>query len=93
MPKLSICIPTYNRSKYLLNCLNSISIAKKSSDLDFEVCVSDNNSNEQILPIIKSFRKKFKINFKRNYKNIGIAKNIIKSVSMATGQYVGFLEI
>ena len=88
MPKLSICIPTYNRSKYLLNCLNSISIAKKSSDLDFEVCVSDNNSNEQILPIIKSFRKKFKINFKRNYKNIGIAKNIIKSVSMATGQYV-----
>ena len=88
MPKLSICIPTYNRSRYLLNCLNSISIAKKSSNLDFEVCVSDNNSDEKILPIIKSFRKKFRIIFKRNNKNIGIAKNIIKSVSMAKGQYV-----
>ena len=49
MYKLSICIPTYNRSKYLLNCLNSIFIAKRTSDLDFEVCISDNNSDEKII--------------------------------------------
>ena len=88
MSKLSICIPTYNRSKYLLNCLNSIFIAKRTSDLDFEVCISDNHSDEKIIPIINKFKKKFKINFQKNNKNLGMAKNIIKSVSMAKGQYV-----
>ena len=88
MSKLSICIPTYNRSKYLLNCLNSIFIAKRTSDLEFEVCISDNHSDEKIIPIINKFKKKFKINFQKNNKNLGMAKNIIKSVSMAKGQYV-----
>ena len=31
---ISICIPTYNRSKHLLDCLNSLSL---QSDLNFEV--------------------------------------------------------
>ena len=42
--KLSICIPTYNRAKYLKNCLNSILLAKSQSSIKFEVCISDNNS-------------------------------------------------
>ena len=91
MLKLSICIPNYNRSKYLLNCLNSILIAKNISKLDFEVCISDNKSDEKILPIIDRFNKKYKIIFKRNKKNIGVAKNIIKSVSMAKGEFVWIL--
>jgi glycosyltransferase involved in cell wall biosynthesis len=91
MPKLSICIPTYNRSKYLLNCLNSILIAKRMSNLNFEVCISDNKSNEKILPIINRFKKRYKIVFKKNKKNIGIAKNIIQSVSMAKGEFVWIL--
>ena len=56
--KLSICIPTFNRSKYLNNCLNSILIAKSYSSLKFEICISDNNSKEKILPIIKYYKKK-----------------------------------
>ena len=32
--KLSICIPTFNRPSQLPNCLNSIYIAKKNSNLD-----------------------------------------------------------
>ena len=51
---LSICIPNYNRSKYLENCLNSIYIASKEIDnFEFEVCISDNNSEEKISEIIK----------------------------------------
>ena len=44
--KLSICIPTYNRPGQLPNCLNSICIAKQNSNLNFDVCISDNGSKK-----------------------------------------------
>jgi glycosyltransferase involved in cell wall biosynthesis len=34
---LSICIPNYKREDSLENCLNSIYIAKKNFNLDFEL--------------------------------------------------------
>ena len=41
MTKLSVCIPTYNRSNELHNCLNSIYIAhKKFEKFKFDICVS-----------------------------------------------------
>ena len=46
--KLSICIPTFNRIHLLDNCLNSIKIASSKSNLNIEVCISDNHSNEKI---------------------------------------------
>ena len=56
--KLSICIPTYNRPSQLPNCSNSIWIAKQNSNLDFDVCVSDNGSDYDIRKIIDKFRDK-----------------------------------
>ena len=53
MYDLSICIPTYNRSYYLDNCLNSIKLAKKETSLSLEICISDNCSTEKIEPIFR----------------------------------------
>ncbi len=87
--KLSICIPTFNRSKYLNNCLNSILIAKSYSSLKFEICISDNNSKEKILPIIKYYKKKkLDINYKKNNKNLGFGSNFYKVVKMAKGEFI-----
>ena len=52
MVKLSICIPTYNRIECLDNCLNSILIAKKKHNFNFEVCISDNCSKDDVKKII-----------------------------------------
>ena len=52
----SICIPTFNREVHLNNCLNSILIASKNvKDFEFEVCVSDNNSNFNIENIVQKY--------------------------------------
>lgn len=84
---LSICIPTYERTACLNNCLNSIYIAKKNFNFNFEVCVSDNCSSEDVGNIIKYYRKKINIKYKRQKKNLGLAKNILSAVSMAKGKY------
>ena len=88
MIALSICIPTFDRPDCLLNCLNSISIAKKKSNILFEVCVSDNNSNYNIQKIVEKFSDNLLIKFNKNEKNLGLGVNILKSVSMANGEFV-----
>ena len=86
---LSICIPNYNRGKYLNNCLNSILLAKSFSSLKFEICISDNGSKEDILSIINFYKKKgLKINFKKNIKNLGFGSNFYKVVKMAKGEFI-----
>ena len=85
---LSICIPTFNRSKCLLNCLNSILISSKNFKNKFEVCVSDNNSTQNIENIINRFKGKINIKFNKNSTNLGHGRNFLKVVSMATGKYV-----
>ena len=50
---LSICIPTFNRSEKLDNCLNSILISKQQyKETDFEICIADNNSSDDTKKIV-----------------------------------------
>ena len=86
--KLSICIPTYNRPNQLPNCLNSIHIAKKNTDLDFEVCISDNGSNYDVQKIIDEYKDKFKIVLNINKENLGYQPNLQKVISIASGEFV-----
>ena len=74
MVDLSICIPTYNRSYYLDNCLNSIKLAIEETDLNVEVCISDNYSEEKIDRIIKKYMKHFKIIFNKKLTKLWYGK-------------------
>ena len=58
--QLSICIPTYNRLDCLENCLESIKVAKNNFNFNFEVCISDNNSNGNAKEIVDKYSKFFK---------------------------------
>ena len=85
---ISICIPTYNRPSNLINCLNSLSL---QTEKKFEVCISDNCSDENIQKLIRPFKKKLKIRFNRNKKNLGFALNLLKVSNMAKGDFIWFL--
>ena len=93
MKKLSICIPTYNRRNELINCLNSIYIAHKEfNKFDFDICISDNGSNYNILNTVKYFKKKFKkkirIKFNKFRFNQGVSKNFLKVISMSNSEFI-----
>ena len=91
MYKLSICIPTFNRYECLNNCLNSILIAKENYNFEFEVCISDNCSKDDIEPLIKKYENFFNIKFNKNESNLGLGVNILKAVSLADGEFVWIL--
>ena len=85
---LSICIPSYNRIKFLENCLNSILIASKNvNNFEFEVCISDNFSDENPKHVIDKYNKYFDIKYNRNKRNLGFAINAIETVKLSTGKY------
>lgn len=86
--KLSICIPTYNRPNQLPNCLHSIYLAKKKTNLDFEVCVSDNGSNYDIKKIVDAYKQKLNIRLHIQEKNQGYQPNLQKAISISKGEFV-----
>ncbi|MDA9321671.1 glycosyltransferase [Gammaproteobacteria bacterium] len=90
-PIITICIPTYNRSKSLENCLNSIAIASKNHFKQFEVCISDNGSTDKTRDVVKNVETLFDIKYHRNETNLGIPRNFLKVVSMAKGEFIWLL--
>ena len=53
-PLISIIIPTYNRPKYVQKAIRS---ALNQSYVNIEVIIIDDNSNVNLLPIIKKFKE------------------------------------
>ena len=88
--KLGICIPTYNRDKCLDKCLDSVT--REFRKFNFPIYVSDNGSNDKTESIVKSYKQKFSnITYHKNPINLGLYKNIINVVKMATTEYIWLL--
>lgn len=91
MTKLSICVPTYNRSTMLLELLDSIyEQVKGKYEKCVEVAISDNcstdDTQEKIVEYIEH-HKGFAIVYSRNETNIGPDRNYIQCVKIASGDY------
>lgn len=86
--KLSICIPTYNRAAHLMNCLNSIILCNSRSDLEFQVCISDNHSTDETEEVVRHAQSAIEIKYHKNTSNLGIPRNFLNVVSMADGDFV-----
>lgn len=86
---LSICIPTYNREKYLVHTLDSI-IGQLNDDpaCGVEICISDNASSDNTATLVKEYIKRYPhIVYFRWQHNMGADRNYLKVVEMASGEY------
>ena len=89
LPLVSIIIPTYNSSKYILQ---SISSAMDQTYTNVEIIVSDNCSTDDTVEIVKSIAvKDNRIHIYQNKFNIGPVKNWEKCLSYCKGIYVKIL--
>jgi len=96
--KVSVCMATYNGAKYIKEQVDSIlnQKFKENSDVELELIVSDDNSTDNTIEILKSYnddrikifhhRKKYK--HKYNKAAFACTENFGYALSKATGDYI-----
>ena len=94
MVKLSVIIPVYNASQYIVRCLESV---EKQTLCDMEVILVDDHGTDDSITLAKAFagqskRKDIVYQFVETPKNSGpaLARNI--GLKEAKGEYVAFLD-
>jgi abequosyltransferase len=91
-PLLTIAIPTYNRSQYLVRLLESLKPQMEAArDLfGIELLLSDNASTDQTSEVVQDFCKNasFPCRTFRNQTNLGADGNILQCFTEAAGKYV-----
>ncbi len=84
---VSVAIYNYNYGRYIEKCLESIF---KQTYTNFEVCISDNASDDESWSIISKYIKKYpnKIKAIRNSINLGPGFNRENAEYLASGEYL-----
>lgn len=86
--KVTIAIPTYNRSELLKTSLKS---ALAQDYPDFQVLVLDNASTDDTEAVVRSFADS-RITYIRNETNIGMFRNWMRTVEMNSSPYLSILS-
>ncbi|MBP0000442.1 MAG: glycosyltransferase family 2 protein [Cyanobacteria bacterium SID2] len=83
MPKVSVCIPTYNRAHYLTYSVNSV-LAQTYTD--FELIICDDASSDNTPDVVKQWDDP-RIRYIRHPQNIRRSRNMRSGFEAATGEY------
>ena len=86
---VSICIPTYNQTKYLRKTLDSI-VAQTYKD--FELIISDDSSSEDVSQLLKDYRDKLSFHYIRNTPGLGSPQNWNHVISLAKGKWIKIMH-
>lgn len=83
MPKVTVCIPTYNRADYLIYSINSV---LRQTYEDFELIVCDDGSSDNTPEVVAGFNDP-RIIYLRHPQNIGRSLNMRSGFMAARGEY------
>src|SRR5690348_4909184 len=91
VPKLSICILTYNRSRYLRKTVEQL-MSEQTFGFPFEVLISDNASNDDTPQLVAELVERFpQIRYSRQIRNVGSEPNMVAAYRQAIGEYTMYL--
>ena len=92
IPKVSICVVTYNQEEFIGQCLQSI--VDQVVNFDIEVIVADDCSTDGTRDIINEFFNKYPKLIKPvlREKNIGPSENYIDVHRRACGKYISHVD-
>jgi len=89
IPKISICVPTYNGGKYLRECIDNI---LSQTFGDFEVVIIDDDSMDDTVDIVNSYAAvDGRIRLYQNAKNLGLVENWNRCFDLAQGEWIKFV--
>lgn len=84
MPKVSLCIPQYNRCHQLRLVIQDI-LAQSYSD--YELLIVDDCSTDQTPEVVAEFNDP-RITYSRNERNLGLYPNFNRCLELAKGEYI-----
>jgi len=87
-PIVTIIVPAYRRLHYLREAVAS---ALKQTYQDFEIILSDDSASDEIAHYAASLGDA-RVRYRRNPKNLGIARNNFAAISEARGRYIASLH-
>lgn len=83
--KLSICIPTYNRAKFIKGALESIISQAEDS---IEIVIVDGASTDNTIEVVQYYQRRFsRLIYYRGEKNFGVDVDMARSIELARGKY------
>lgn len=87
MSDLTIVIPTYNKEKYIAECLDSI--FSQQTSYSFSILVADDCSTDDTLNILKKYQRKHpgQIRILTSSKNQKLYKNVIRAYAQLSSKY------
>ena len=88
---LSICIPTYNRARYLEVLLQDLYYELSEFPFSYEIVISNNCSEDNTEKVIKKWADKLPIVYVSQEINIGALNNIAATYAKASGTFALYL--
>lgn len=91
-PILSVCILTYNHSKFIREALEGVFLQQTS--FYFDVYIADDCSTDDTRSIIKEFKEKYpnQIHLVFQKENVGVMQNLTYLLSSPKSKYIAFFE-
>ena len=88
---LSICIPTYNRARYLESLLGELTTQIGALKYSYEILIGDNASSDTTEQVVAGYLSKLNIRYFRRPSNLGSSENLNRLYRSAQGKYVLYL--
>ncbi|WP_105124775.1 glycosyltransferase family 2 protein [Streptococcus suis] len=90
MATISVCVPVYNSSTYLRECIESI---RNQTFKDLEIICVDDGSTDDSLEILKEFQRKDpRVQLIVQERNMGVGAARNQAIDLASGQYMSFID-
>jgi len=87
---VTVILPVYNASKFLPDCLNSLSLQTYQ---DLQIIAIDDHSRDDSLKVLRKYKKKFaSFEIYPNKKRYGLAVCYNRALKRARGKYIAFMN-
>lgn len=83
---ISLCVPTYNRARYLTRLLDKI--CENGTTIFSEIVISDNSDNNETRDLCDKFKGRINLSYHRNEQNIGPYENLKNAFKLAQNDLV-----
>jgi tetratricopeptide (TPR) repeat protein len=89
-PFLTVIIPVYQRTDYILDCLAGV-LAQWQGEDEMEIIVLDNASTPPLFDLVNSIGKGI-IKYYRQPENLGVIRNVNAGLTLSRGKWIHILH-